>query len=413
MSFVMFMSGAASLTAQPATAPDDVTPKVQERAAASSDRPPTLQPNAVQTGAAGHIYLDGSVWPAAGIFMTTDPYRPWIAMKLAEPTGGFVVKSLNDADLLQVRNDGMMRLAPKNSFFDGRTGFCRICQPYVPIHDNVVHEVKLVNPRDTNNGAAARVVFFNAETTDEFTSGPVTKFRAFTLGYYDTKHVNYDSVFKYHRGDQYHYRAQSAATETPFDTFWVKPASDADRLTGTRADMFVSGVVTVGESTRPPLERLLVYGDVKVNGKLTATTVIGAVYQDLAEWVPAAEDLEPGTVVVLNPARPNEVQASSAAYDSSVAGVVSHQPGIILGVSAPTKEQIATTGRVRVRVDAHSAPIAIGDLLVTSQRSGYAMKSVPVDVGGIRLHRPGTILGKALEPLDRGDGEILVLLSLQ
>ena len=36
-----------------------------------------------------------------------------------------------------------------------------------------------------------------------------------------------------------------------------------------------------------------------------------------------------------------------------------------------------------------------------------------IDVGGARIHRPGTLLGKALEPLAKGTGEILVLLSLQ
>ena len=35
------------------------------------------------------------------------------------------------------------------------------------------------------------------------------------------------------------------------------------------------------------------------------------------------------------------------------------------------------------------------------------------DLGGTQIHRPGTIIGKALEPLDKGTGEILVLLSLQ
>jgi len=34
-------------------------------------------------------------------------------------------------------------------------------------------------------------------------------------------------------------------------------------------------------------------------------------------------------------------------------------------------------------------------------------------IGGARIHRPGTLIGKALEPLDKGTGEILVLLSLQ
>ena len=74
---------------------------------------------------------------------------------------------------------------------------------------------------------------------------------------------------------------------------------------------------------------------------------------------------------------------------------------------------VATTGRVKVRVDATRRPIKIGDLLVTSGKSGMAMKSQPLNVGGARLHRPGTIIGKALEPLAKGRGEILVLLSLQ
>lgn len=41
------------------------------------------------------------------------------------------------------------------------------------------------------------------------------------------------------------------------------------------------------------------------------------------------------------------------------------------------------------------------------------MKSDPVDVSGIPMHRPRTLIGKALEPLDKGEGEILVLLGLQ
>ena len=74
---------------------------------------------------------------------------------------------------------------------------------------------------------------------------------------------------------------------------------------------------------------------------------------------------------------------------------------------------VATTGRVKEKVDATNGPIQIGELLVTSDRKGFAMKSVPVDIGGIRMHRPGTLIGKALEPLAHGTGEILVLLSLQ
>jgi hypothetical protein len=154
-------------------------------------------------------------------------------------------------------------------------------------------------------------------------------------------------------------------------------------------------------------------GDITTAGSITGAKVINAVFQDVAEWVPATEALPPGTVVVLNPAKGSQVAPSRVAYDTTVAGVVSEHPGIVLGVETADKAQIATTGRVRVKVDASRNPIRVGDLLVTSNLAGTAMRSVPVDVAGIAMHRPGTIVGKALEPLENGTGEILVLLSLQ
>ena len=156
-----------------------------------------------------------------------------------------------------------------------------------------------------------------------------------------------------------------------------------------------------------------VTGTVHASGDITSSGSIYANYQDLAEWVAASEPLAPGTVVILNPDQRDEVTASTNAYDTSVAGVVSERPGIVLGKAAANKAQIATTGRVKVKVDATREPIKIGDLLVTSNGSGTAMKSIPVNVAGVSMHRPGTIIGKALEPLNSGTGEILVLLSLQ
>jgi len=41
------------------------------------------------------------------------------------------------------------------------------------------------------------------------------------------------------------------------------------------------------------------------------------------------------------------------------------------------------------------------------------MVSQPIDIGGVKIHRPGTLIGKALEPLSSDKGEILVFLSLQ
>lgn len=150
-----------------------------------------------------------------------------------------------------------------------------------------------------------------------------------------------------------------------------------------------------------------------VVGSINLTGTINAKYQDVAEWVPSAEQFSSGTVVVLDSTKSNQVTSSSVSYDTRVAGVVSAQPGIALGEKGDGKALVATTGRVKVKVDADKSAIHIGDLLVTSDVPGVAMKSEPVNLGGVQIHRPGTLIGKALEPLEKGKGEILVLLSLQ
>ena len=94
-----------------------------------------------------------------------------------------------------------------------------------------------------------------------------------------------------------------------------------------------------------------------------------------------------------------------------MAGVISPSPAS-RGERGEGRVLVATTGRVKVKsmpvlVQSKSAPAGASD------REGYAMKSMPVDVGGVRIHRPGTLIGKALEPRPKGMGEILVLLSMQ
>ncbi len=154
-------------------------------------------------------------------------------------------------------------------------------------------------------------------------------------------------------------------------------------------------------------------GNFSFPGDVTVAGNIAAKYQDIAEWVPSRQKLAAGTVVVLDIEQSNQVTASNRAYDTKVAGVVSAQPGVILGEAGENKAMVATTGRVKVKVDATRSPIKVGDLLVTSEQEGVAMKSEPVNISGVQFHRPGTIIGKALEPLAKGSGEILVLLSLQ
>jgi hypothetical protein len=168
----------------------------------------------------------------------------------------------------------------------------------------------------------------------------------------------------------------------------------------------------VGIGTISPQYKLDVLGNINSSETITGNNIV-AKYQDVAEWVPSSEQVSAGTVVVLDSTKSNQVVSSSEAYDTRVAGVVSEQPGIALGESGAGKVLVATTGRVIVKVDASRGSIHIGDLLVTSDVPGVAMKSEPVKVGSRMMHLPGTLIGKALEPLEKGSGKILVLLSLQ
>jgi hypothetical protein len=171
--------------------------------------------------------------------------------------------------------------------------------------------------------------------------------------------------------------------------------------------MVISAEGRIGIGTGMPTAKLHVAGDIVVDGNIAAK------YQDVAEWVPSTQHLAAGTVVVLDRQRTNHVLASTESYDTRVAGVISAQPGLLLGEGGAGKVKVATTGRVRVRVNAERGAIEVGDLLVTSDREGVAMKSEPLIISGRKMHSPGTLIGKALEPLASGTGEILVLLSLQ
>ncbi|RPI38391.1 MAG: hypothetical protein EHM53_09015 [Methanoregulaceae archaeon] len=164
-----------------------------------------------------------------------------------------------------------------------------------------------------------------------------------------------------------------------------------------------------------------VYGDtisgtygVFTPDKMYAGNGIDAPNVDVAEYMPATGDPAPGTVLVIG--GNGKLEASAAAYDTRVAGIVSTAPGISLG----TKEAgnygetlVAVAGRVPCRVDAGYGAIHAGDLLSTSATPGHAMKAEPVTISGRGFYPDGTILGKAMGSLESGTGTIEVLVTLQ
>ena len=115
----------------------------------------------------------------------------------------------------------------------------------------------------------------------------------------------------------------------------------------------------------------------------------------------------------LDPSRPGHYRKARSKCSTLVAGVVSTNPGVILGSSSPTLDigpwtldsaLLALLGIVPVKVTDEGGPIQPGDLLVVSSTAGHAMRWDPADGEACGL------VGKALEPLDSGTGMIQMLL---
>ena len=68
---------------------------------------------------------------------------------------------------------------------------------------------------------------------------------------------------------------------------------------------------------------------------------------------------------------------------------------------------IALMGKVYCKVDASYGAIEVGDLLTTSPTPGHAMKADDP------LKAFGAVIGKALQPLELGQGLIPILIALQ
>jgi len=113
-----------------------------------------------------------------------------------------------------------------------------------------------------------------------------------------------------------------------------------------------------------------------------------------------SETVDPGDVVVVDRLSSGALRPGSYAYDRGVVGVVAS----VVGRKLPGETAlVAIAGIVPARVDADYGGIAVGDLLVVSPTPGHAMRAYDP--------MPGTIVGKALEPLKTGQATIRILLT--
>jgi hypothetical protein len=197
-----------------------------------------------------------------------------------------------------------------------------------------------------------------------------------------------------------------------FDAVLVRDASGSKRLFAMNRDnatLFVGAHSSDGEGGKPGSIHLR-----DQNGKdsLVLDGNAGDIHcgnADCAEDfdVSQSADVEPGTVVVID--EEGKLRPNQQAYDHKVAGVISGRPGLILDKkeSQPDRLPVALVGKVYCKVDAQYSAIEVADLLTTSPTPGHAMKASDPS------RAFGAVIGKALRPLNTGQGLIPILIALQ
>jgi len=132
--------------------------------------------------------------------------------------------------------------------------------------------------------------------------------------------------------------------------------------------------------------------------------------REVVTLVDLSESVKPGDVLVIDRDTAGRMRRGFEGHDSGVVGVVlDSQPPALSGEEGGAETslhaEVAIAGVVTCNVDATYGAIWPGNLLVTSPTSGHAMRT--------ESPLPGTIVGKALEPLEEGVGTIKVLVMLR
>lgn len=138
-----------------------------------------------------------------------------------------------------------------------------------------------------------------------------------------------------------------------------------------------------------------------MDGYFYATRVYNAVYNDLAEFMPKAEEAEPGQVLIMTE---NGVAPSRGRGEKAVVGVYSDTFGQALGADdQENKLPVGLSGRVDVWI---SEPCEIGDLLISGDKPGFASVKRSGEDG------EGKVIGKVVQNKDDSDPERVSMLIM-
>lgn len=129
------------------------------------------------------------------------------------------------------------------------------------------------------------------------------------------------------------------------------------------------------------------------------------------------QNYEPGDVLVISEISDRTVEKSSTTNSTKVIGVYATKPGVVLtekGIDENLDQLVpmGVIGVIPTKVCLENGAIKRGDLLVTSSKSGHAMKAISIKGDGV--FPAGVIIGKALENFDSGEsGLIKVLVNVK
>lgn len=118
---------------------------------------------------------------------------------------------------------------------------------------------------------------------------------------------------------------------------------------------------------------------------------------DYAEWIESNEEIDAGMVVSVDADNDNKVVKSKEAYDRKVLGIISTQPGWLLGTESATTVKLAVAGQVPVKVTLSNGDVKRGDPIAASDIEGTGMKAT---------NRYGKTIGTALSELNSNSSNL-------
>jgi hypothetical protein len=148
-----------------------------------------------------------------------------------------------------------------------------------------------------------------------------------------------------------------------------------------------AGDVVVFSGISAPLANGVPVVQVARANAANSTAVAGVVYSGF-------------NVAVANGSLTASGQGLDASFQVTIPGPVAPGGYLLIVVQGPAQVKVA-------------GAVNPGDLLGSAGQAGYAARAAEIEVNGVRIAVPGTVLGKALETVDSGEKTIYVFVTLQ